>query len=143
MIRSGVVVEKENGVLGVVFERPEMCAHCGGCLHKHCSRVQIKGDAQIGDTVDVDMPDGEVVKASALMYIVPLCAFLLGLLLAWLVYRGGAVRMAEDLFYALCGLAACALGLAAVWAADKKLRGAQKWQPRVVAVHKPEQPGEQ
>ena len=78
MIRSGVVVEKENGVLGVVFERPEMCAHCGGCLHKHCSRVQIKGDAQIGDTVDVDMPDGEVVKASALMYIVPVCAFLLG-----------------------------------------------------------------
>ena len=89
------------------------------------------------------MPDGEVVKASALMYIVPVCAFLLGLLLAWLVYRGGAVRMAEDLFYALCGLAACALGLAAVWAADKKLRGAQKWQPRIVAVHKPEQPGEQ
>ena len=95
------------------------------------------------DNWEVDMPDGEVVKASALMYIVPVCAFLLGLLLAWLVYRGGAVRMAEDLFYALCGLAACALGLAAVWAVDKKLRGAQKWQPRVVAVHKPEQPGEQ
>ena len=35
MIRSGEVVEKADGMLGVVFERPEMCAHCGGCLHKH------------------------------------------------------------------------------------------------------------
>lgn len=141
MIRSGEVVEKEGGMLGVVFERPEACAHCGGCLHKHCSRVQIKGDAEIGDTVDVDMPDGEVVKASALMYIVPVCAFLLGLLLAWLVYRGGTIRMAEDLFYSVCGVLACAVGLGMVWVVDKKLRKAQKWQPRVVAVHKPEANG--
>lgn len=141
MIRSGEVVEKEGGMLGVVFERPEACAHCGGCLHKHCSRVQIKGDAEIGDTVEVDMPDGEVVKASALMYIVPVCAFLLGLLLAWLVYRGGTIRMAEDLFYSVCGVLACAVGLGMVWVVDKKLRKAQKWQPRVVAVHKPEANG--
>lgn len=141
MIRSGEVVEKADGMLGVVFERPEMCAHCGGCLHKHCSRVQIKGEAEIGDTVEVDMPDGEVVKASALMYIVPVCAFLLGLLLAWAIYRGGTVKMAEDLFYAVCGVAACALGLSMVWVVDKNLRKAQKWQPRLVAVHKPGEAG--
>ena len=66
---------------------------------------------------------------------------LVGWLLAWAIYRGGTVKMAEDLFYAVCGVAACALGLSMVWVVDKNLRKAQKWQPRLVAVHKPGEAG--
>lgn len=139
MIRSGTVVEKDGRALGVVFERPEMCAHCGGCLHKHCSRVQMIGDAELGDVVDVDMPDADVVKASALMYVVPVCAFLSGLGAGYLIHRTGRVAMAEDLFLALCGLAACAAGFLAVWLCDRQLRKKARWQPRIVAVHKPEE----
>ena len=142
MIRSGTVVEKEGTALGIVFERPAACANCSGCFNKHCSRVQIIGEAEIGDTVEVEMPDANLVKASALMYIIPVCTFLLGLGIGYLVYQRGGIALAEDLFYAICGVIACALGLFTVWLIDKKLGQKHRLQPKIIAVHKGTAPEE-
>ncbi len=133
MLRNGRVVGKEGERLSVCFERPEMCAKCGACMGRsHQTLVTVAGDAEIGDTVDVEMADAQVVKASAAAYLVPLVGLLGGLLLASLCTK-------NELFIAAAG----ALGLGLSWvvqtAIDRSLRRKQSWQPRLIAVHKEEQ----
>ena len=57
MIRTGRVVDGNDGLLKVCFNRPEACDHCSGCAgQKHETLVTITGDAPLGSMVDVDMP---------------------------------------------------------------------------------------
>lgn len=135
MLRNGRVVGKEDDKLSVCFERPEMCAKCGACMGRpRQTLVTVVGDAEIGDTVDVEMADAQVVKASAAAYLVPLIGLLGGLLLA-------SLCTANELYVAAAGV----LGLGLAWvvqtAIDRSLRRKQSWQPRLVAVHKEEKHG--
>ena len=138
MVRTGEVVDKADGVLAVVFERPGACAHCNGCIKTNCNRVDIPGEAEVGDTIDVEMPDRSVVGASAIAYILPLALFLAGLFAGNGLHGTLARAMDANIFSAICGLAGLALGLLAVHAVDRALRGRKGWQPQIIAVHKPE-----
>ena len=87
MLRSGKVVAAENGVLEVCFERPEACAHCGQCGgQKEETFVKIPGSAPVGRWIDVDMPEGQVLKASMLAYVMPLLMLLVLLLACAIAY---------------------------------------------------------
>ncbi|MCL1963804.1 MAG: SoxR reducing system RseC family protein [Firmicutes bacterium] len=136
MVRTGEVVEKTGDVLSVVFERPDACAHCSGCIHKRCSRVDIRGEAEVGDTIDVHMPDKSIVSASAIFYLLPLVLLLAGLLAGTRLHVAINLKMNGDVFAALCGLLCLALGLLIVYAVDRVLRKRQAWQPKIKAVHK-------
>ena len=98
MLRSGKVVAAENGVLEVCFERPEACAHCGQCGgQKTETFVKIPGSVPVGRWIDVDMPEGQVLKASMLAYVMPLLMLLGGLAL-------GSVLFEKEIFWALTGV---------------------------------------
>lgn len=132
MIRSGRVVEKENGCVSVCFDRPEMCEHCGACNGKaHKELVKILGDAEIGDVVEVEMPDAKIVRASALAYVVPLVGLMAGLLIGQNVFG-------SDTAAAVGGL----IGLGVCWLImhflDRKMGSKVAWQPKLIAVHKEE-----
>ena len=133
MLRNGRVVGKEeNGKLSVCFERPEMCAKCGACMgRKHDTLVTVQGEAEIGDTVDVELADAKVVKASVIAYLVPLIGLIAGLIIS-------AQFTSDEIMIALFGV----LGLAAAWLVqtliDRSLQRKKTWQPRLVAVHKEE-----
>ena len=82
MIRTGRVVAEKDGQIEVCFERPEACAKCGACGGgKHISQVKIPGSAPVGSMVAVDMPEGQVLKASAVAYVIPLLLLLAGIAL--------------------------------------------------------------
>ena len=129
MLRTGRVVNAKDGILEVCFERPEMCAHCGGCAGQpRESLVKIPGDAPVGRRIDVDMPEGQVLKASALAYVIPLVMLLLGL---WI----GSLLFEKEAFAALTGIGCMLLSwflLRWVDAAVKKRGG---WSPRIVTVY--------
>ena len=129
MEKVGEVIEVKNGQLTVRFERPEACGECHACDgHKHQSTIQVAGDAQIGDSVTVSMPDGQVAKASFLAYAVPLLGMLLGLFIGGSF--GGDV---PALVGAAIGLVTSFLILRLV---DGRLRGSARWTPKLVAVAK-------
>ena len=97
----------------------------------HKELVTVAGTASAGDTVEVELPDSRVLKASFLMYAVPLCGFLLGLVL-------GQVLIGTDLAAALLGLTGLGLTWGALHLIDKKIAKKGEWQPRVVAVLAPD-----
>ena len=133
MVRTGKVVGTNGSVLDVCFERPEMCAHCGACMggKVHEETVKISGTAQLGDTVEVEMPDAKIVKVSLIAYIIPLIGLMLGLLI-------GQTLMHNDLWSAVTGLVGLGAGILVARVFDKKLGSQKGWQPRLLAVHHPD-----
>ena len=130
MLRTGRVVSAKNGELEVCFQRPEACAHCtaacGGQAHE--TLVTIPGDAPVGRWIDVDMPEGQVLKASALAYVLPLILLLLGL---WI----GSLIFAQEALWAVTGIACMLLSWFVLRLLDRRMRRRGPWQPKIVAVH--------
>ena len=135
MVRNGEVVEIKGDQLTIVFERPAACTNCNGCLSKQCTNVEIQGQAEVGDTVDVALPDKSVVGASAIAYLIPLVLLIVGLILGQVLYGPLGISFNKDLFTAVCGGVLLGMGLLVVYGVDKSLRNKQDWQPRIVAVH--------
>ncbi len=128
MIREGIVKGKRNGMLEVCFERPEACEKCGACSGSaHTHMTLIKGTAQVGDRVAVDMPDSKVLKVSLLVYAVPLACLVLGLIL-------GSVFFMTDLGCALSGVTLMLLSYGVLHFIDRALGKKQALQPQLVAV---------
>ena len=132
MVRTGKVVGTGNGMLEVCFERPEMCAQCGACAGRkpHEETVKIAGQAEIGDTVNVEMPDAKIVKVSLIAYIIPLIGLLLGLLL-------GQAVLKTDLWAAVFGLAGLGTGILISRMFDRRLSKKKEWQPQLLSVDHP------
>ncbi len=138
MVRTGEVVGKEDGVVQVVFERLAACATCNGCMNHQCTRIEFRADADVGDTIDVELAEKTVLKASAIFYIVPLVLLLAGMYVGSLLYAPLGIGFDKELFAALCGIVLMALGFLGVWGIDKTLRNRREWEPRVIRVHKKE-----
>ena len=128
MVRTGRVVAQENGQIEVCFDRPEACAHCGGCGQKQRTLLRFPGEAAVGSRVDVEMPEGRLASAALLAYGLPLAGLLLGLWLGSLLFPGEALA-------ALCALLLMGGGGLALKALDPHLRKKQAFQPRILAVY--------
>ena len=132
MIRTGFVKDKKGERLSVCFERPSSCEGCKGCAKGLLSKSELLtvfGEAEVGDIVDVEMPEGRVFQASLLAYGLPLGVMIAALALGSVLGFGDTIAF----LMALVGLAA-GYGLARL--ADRYLRSKKNWCPRIVQVHK-------
>lgn len=134
MVLSGEVVEVKDGVVSVVFDRPKACANCNGCLSQQCTRVDLQAQADIGDILDVEMPDKNILQASSIAYVIPLVALVAGLFIGAALYAPLHITFSKDLFIALAAILCLAAGLLAVALIDRALQGKDTWKPKVVAV---------
>ena len=131
MVRTGFVKEKRNGQLRVCFQRPEACEGCKGCAKGLLPRQELLtvfGQAEVGDVVDVQMPEARTLRATLLAYALPLALLLAGLCIA------SACGLSDGLTL-LCALIGLALGVLAARGIDLRLRTDPKWRPTVVRVH--------
>ena len=131
MIQTGKVVAVKGSQIQVCFQRPEMCAHCKMCetgLKEDGTVITLNGHANIGDTVDVYLPEKQLLRHTAAAYLIPLLALLLGLLLSSLMDFSEALQ-------AVTALAFTGLGLLCVRLYDRFLSEKKNALPSVVAVH--------
>lgn len=129
MIQQGTVVDKKEDMLTIKFQRGSACGNCKGCSGKDtCLTMEIKGSAEIGDEVKVEMPQGQVAKASLLAYGIPLVGLFAGFLLGQLI---GKSELAS-IIGGVIGLGASSL---LMWMIDQKvIKKNPKWAPRIVEV---------
>jgi sigma-E factor negative regulatory protein RseC len=128
MERTGEVVEAHRGMLTVRFQRPQACENCRACDGKqHQHLVKLSGEARVGDTVVVSLPEERLAKASLLAYAVPLGGLLAGLFAGSLAGFGDV----SALLGAALGLG---LSLLVLRAGEKKFRRTGEWEPRLVSV---------
>ena len=126
----GTVVAIEGDTAVVRFQRGSMCAHCGACLaigeKEMETRVGNARGVKVGDRVAVTLSQKSVVAASALAYILPLAALLIGLFLGYAV--GG------DLAAILCGLAFCGLTYLLLHVLNSRFAKNRAFEPRMTKV---------
>lgn len=85
MEQVGLVVEVKDDKAIVAIRRHEVCAKCGGCGVAVSGKGEIhlealnQANAAVGQTVRVVSDTAHVLKASFMVYMVPLLALLIGL----------------------------------------------------------------
>jgi len=136
MTRTGKVVEKKGGIAVIAFDRLATCEKCNGCFGGASTQIELEIDADIGDAVDIEMPDGRILSASAIAYLIPLALLLIGLLGGSALHGPLSLPLDVNLFSGIAGLLLLALGLVILRVIDRTLSSKHPWQPRVLRVHK-------
>lgn len=130
MIRTGTVIREENQGIVVCFDQLAACAGCSGCGREHkTTTVFVRGDAKSGDRISVQMPDIKILKASMMMYLIPLLGFLFGFVL------GNILSQGNDLWIIAGSFSGLFLSVAALKSADNKLGTKSAWQPKIIAIN--------
>ena len=134
MTNKGIVREVKGDSITVEFERHEACGDCHACSmgSTNCAKhtITIKGKADVGDEIVVEMDESHVMAASATAYMIPFAGFMSGLL------AGYALKLSEPLM-ALCAVAGTAAAYVVMRALDPILSKG-RWEHKIVSVKKPE-----
>jgi sigma-E factor negative regulatory protein RseC len=108
----------DNGTADVILVRESACSgdchKCSGCGAAKQSLVLTAENpigARVGDMVVISSDTGPVLKAAAVLYLLPLVLFLAGYLLGAVLWQQGAIT----------GVAALILGVIAIKLYDKHL----------------------
>ncbi len=141
MTNKGVVTKVEGDTLTIVFERHEACGDCHACMHgsENCGKhtIKLKGKAQLGDIVEVEMDDSHVMAASAMAYLIPLAGFILGFLGGWLLSRT-VISINAELLMALCAAAGTAAAYFVMrWLDPHFSKG--RWEQKIISITHPEE----
>ena len=132
MTKFGQVYEFDaaTGMATVHFERPEACAKCGACgSGSQKGTITIKAQqCAAGDWVRVELPEGRFLSATAIAYVVPLIAFLVGIGLGWLLGNGNDLAMLAG------ALAGIAVSIGILYIVNRRISGKPEWTPRITEV---------
>ncbi|MBE5768395.1 MAG: hypothetical protein E7333_02215 [Clostridiales bacterium] len=133
MRRTGEVTQIKGNMLEVTFCRPSDCEKCHAC-HGGAKQtsLMVKGQANIGDRVVVEIPTRTVMKASVLAYGLPLVGLFLGMILAGVLFPESGDTGA--LLGAVIGLTLPLLGIVIT---EKIRASSPQWQPRLIEVLPP------
>ena len=129
MRQTGKVIELKGKKAVVRFLRSDACGHCNACFRLGSNEADIDIDnvlgAKIGDVVGIEMHAKSVLKASLLLYGVPLVGLLVG---AYLVSLQG------DLYAALGGVLFAAGAFFILRALEPKFSRMTEFKPRMVEI---------
>lgn len=129
MRQTGKVIELKGKKAVVRFLRSDACGHCNACFRLGSNEADIDIDnvlgAKIGDVVGIEMHAKSVLKASLLLYGVPLVGLLVG------AYLGS---LQGDLYAALGGVLFAAGAFFILRALEPKFSRMTEFKPRMVEI---------
>ena len=142
MVQNGMVVSVETNMAVVRFERSEACAQCRACAmgkkENHDVRIENVCGAKAGDWVQVELHADKFVKASAVMYVFPLGAFMLGLLAAPRLAERVSLQMDAEVFSCIMALLLMAAAFGVIRLSEKKRRLKGEFSPKMIKIIQPE-----
>lgn len=136
MEQQGLVIGVNGGMATVKFVRSKACAHCNACLsfgdNEAIVDISNTVGAEVGDTVSITLHSRSLVKASLLMYGIPLVLLLIGALLGSLI---------SDLATAAFGIVLAAGGFLLIRALEPRFERMSEFRPRMIEIisHKEEE----
>lgn len=141
MAQTGTVESVKDNNIYVKVIREEACAHCKMCTTginegKECVIEAVnKCSAKVGDIVEIDVQNSYFLRATAIMYGIPLLALMLGIGVSLGILQSAGVKGAE-LISAFIGLAFTGIVYVII---NKRERNNKNTQYLPVAVSKMEQ----
>ncbi len=127
MRQTGIVLSAQGNTATVRFQRSSACGKCNACFHLGKSEADIELDnalgAKPGDRVIIELHGKTVVKASVIVYGVPLVALIAGIAI------GSA---AGDLYAALAGVLFAAGAFFLLRALEPRFSRMREFKPRMI-----------
>lgn len=142
MSQIGTVQSMKNDHVFVKVIREEACAHCKVCTTginegKECLIEAVNQcDAIVGDVVNIDIQANLFLKATAIMYGIPLIAMVLGILISLGIMNKLGIPNA-DIISAMIGIIVTAMVYAWINLREKKNKNLA-YLPSVISKHKME-----
>lgn len=139
MIKEQGKIEEINKETAVVrIRKRSACAHCesrGSCgISKRDMVIEVPNDlhAGVGDEVEVSVPDGTLLKLSALIYLLPVVALLIGAFFGAII--GETLQTNASVTAILLGGGLMALTFYGLILYDRKKRKGNTSYPRMTRV---------
>ncbi len=130
MAQTGTVESIKDQNVYVKVIREEACAHCKMCTTginegKECVIEAVnKCSAIVGDIVEIDVQNNYFLRATAIMYGIPLVALMLGIGISLSILQSADIKGAE-LISALIGLAVTGIVYLLINQREKKNKNTQ------------------
>lgn len=129
MQQFGVVMEVNGDKAIVRFTRTKACLRCGACMSLGENEAQVELSntlqAQVGDSVRVELHEKSLMRASLYAYMLPLCALLLGVI---------AGTRINDLTGLLLGLTLAGLSFVLLRWLEPRFARMEAFHPRMISI---------
>jgi len=136
MIETGYVIDNKGKQAVVRIQRKTACKNCGMCK-QGAKGMEITLDnplnAKQGDCVEISMGDQMVLRASLIVYAIPLLFLLIGAALGYIFSPGLGIAN-KDLAAAVCGIVFTALSYTIVRSIDRRVSEKKGYVPRITRV---------
>ncbi|MFO7295518.1 MAG: SoxR reducing system RseC family protein [Caldicoprobacter sp.] len=137
MREVGEVIRVEGDRAIVRIQRSSACRHCGACGLGASSDEMLLTlpnslNAKPGDMVELSIESVHLLKASAITYLIPLAALILGVIVGYVL--GGYLAVDRQLAGAVLGLAFTGLAFMLIRTLDPVFKRSNNFTPTMVAV---------
>lgn len=145
MNETGWIVETKGGQAVVRIARNSACAQCGACqlgCHQDEMLLTIPNrlNGEPGDAVELELSSNQVLKASAITYLIPLAALIFGVFLGYrLAPQWG---MDPDLLGGGLGLFLTIGSFFGIRGMERLLKQGNQFSPQMVKIYKGYRKGE-
>ena len=133
----GKVISVEGRQAVVQIQRSSACDRCVACKFGYRSNEMLITipyllDAKPGDQVELSLDSTQFVKASAVMYLFPLLALVLGVLIGYLT--GDMLGIERQLWAAMTGIIFTVLSFILIRAMEPRLKKSEQFTPQMVSI---------
>ncbi|HID95284.1 MAG TPA: hypothetical protein EYP53_04405 [Candidatus Latescibacteria bacterium] len=131
MVEEGFIVDVRGGKAVVSMRRNPACDHCNLCLFRPGGQMSLEAEnpvgAKVGDRVKVRLTGVSPLRASFLVYMVPLVSFVLGFIVA-------AAISGSEVVGGLVGAGGLVLSFILLHRYDKSIGRRGDIRPRILQV---------
>ncbi len=134
----GVVLKLDNGKAIIGIKRSSACSQCGACeLGAANSQMRLTLDntlnAQPGDIVELELPASQFLKASVILYLIPLVGLILGVVIGY--YIGIYAKLHEELIGAIGGILFTIIAYMTIKKMEPKFRKNDNLNPKMIGIY--------
>ena len=140
MNQRGYVIELVDGTTAKIkMQKHSACAACGKCASSTDKKdIIVEGDnnigAKVGDYVEVNMDSVNVIKAAAIVYIVPLIALLGGTIISYGIFNFIDIGMNKEVLSGFVGIVLTIISYLLIKSKDRKFRESRNYIPIITKV---------
>lgn len=138
MRERAIVIEEHGDQAKIQIIRSSACAHCRGCsigsLDKKKIHIWAKNPlkAKPGQTVEVELTETAFFQATILVYLIPLIAFILGLILGYRLTN--PLKVTQEIFALIIGLSFMSFSFVLNYLMNSKFEKSGRFVSKIVNI---------
>lgn len=145
MTEYGEIVEIQNDQAVIKVRRSSACGNCGACsMGTHPDEMMLTVpnllQGEVGDLVELELESSQVLKASAITYLFPLFALILGVAIGYILSERYGFN--PELGGSLLGLLFTVFSFFGIRCLEPWFRKGHQFSPRMVQLIKKDRKGE-